>query len=289
MVAFNQNTILKDDDSRNIDADDAEFMVQNYLGAKRVSGNHSCSLHDLEWCGHRIDVKTKRRTVDPLPSYSVHVESTQIAYPVDIYVFCSKNKTTGKHLILGWITKNDFNRLCTYHKKGDQDGNFVERADCYKVKISELKSMGDIMSNGQGWIVSNKEQGVNFCDFIMDEISKGNVRSYNLKSGGRTGAQNAALHACLRRLAEGLNESGFGIPHPFKPELEIPWTDISAKELLYKPIIKSMFDTDSSTELTKEELTKSVDIMLGRVGELTGLIVGFTPQEQALLNSYQGK
>jgi hypothetical protein len=139
------------------------------------------------------------------------------------------------------------------------------------------------MSNGQGWLVSNKHQAELFCQFIMDKVEQNLVVSYAIKKENRSSAQNAALHACFRRLAGELNDAGFGVPHPFKPELEIPWTDVSAKEILYKPIIQSLYDTDSTTKLTSEQLTHSVDLLLGRIAELTGVVTGLTLQETALL------
>ena len=139
------------------------------------------------------------------------------------------------------------------------------------------------MSNGQGWLVSNKQQAENFCEFIMQQAMENKVVSYSIKKETRSSAQNAALHACFRRLAERLDEAGYGVPHPFKPELEIPWTEISAKEILYKPIIRSLYGTDSTTKLTSEQLTRSVDLLLGRIAELTGVVTGLTLQETALL------
>ena len=52
----------------------------------------------------------------------------------------------------------------------------------------------------------------------------------------------------------GLNDAGFEIPHPFKSDLEIPYTEHSVKELLYRPIIEAMFGESSSTQLSTEPI-----------------------------------
>ena len=138
---------------------------------------------------------------------------------------------------------------------------------------------------GQSWVVRNKHEAESLCDYVMDQYTHGKEVTYSIKGNKRSGAQNAALHSMFRRLATQLNDAGFGIPHPFKKELEIPWTEVSTKELLYKPIVISMFGTDTSTALTKEELTHSVEVLLGRLAEITGVIAGFSLQENEVLNA----
>ena len=143
------------------------------------------------------------------------------------------------------------------------------------------------MTNGQGWLVSNRQQAENFCEFIMQQAAENKVVSYSIKTETRTSAQNAALHACFRRLAQEMNDAGYSI-NDFTDrlkakEVELPWTESSVKEMMYKLIIKALYDTDSTTKLTSEQLTRSVDIMLGRVAELTGVVIGLTLQETKLL------
>ena len=141
--------------------------------------------------------------------------------------------------------------------------------------------------SGQGWLVANKEQAKNFCEFIMSQAEAGNVTSYSIKTETRTSAQNAALHACFRRLANDLNEAGYSV-NSFaerlnQKEVELPWTETSVKELMYKLIINSLYDTDSTTKLTSDQLSRSVEIMLNRVAELSGVVIGLTLQETKLL------
>lgn len=123
------------------------------------------------------------------------------------------------------------------------------------------------------WLVKDKRQAEFFIRFIMQEAEAGRERYYTIVHANRTNKQNNTLAVLCRRLAEGLNEAGFEIPHPFKPDLEIPYTETSIRELIYKPIIKAMFDADSSTTLTTSEFSEAMTTMVDAVCRNTGVNV----------------
>tara|TARA_R110000803_G_scaffold1977_5_gene6509 strand:+ start:33 stop:914 length:882 start_codon:yes stop_codon:yes gene_type:complete len=288
---YNKNSIAGDDPDRHVWAEKAELLVMDLLSnvseCDRVSANNSATLYDIDAGGLRVDVKTKRRNFDAQGCWTCAVPASQINHSCDIYVFCNSNTKTGETKIVGWDWQEIYKNTARFVNKGEFYDNKTQLTDAYIKKISDLTNIGELikMITGNGWLVSNKEQANNFCEFIMDQAEKANVISYSVKKETRTSAQNAALHSCFRRLADELNDAGFGIPHPFKKELEIPWTEISAKELLYKPIIRSLYDTDTTTKLTSEQLSKSASLLLIRIGELTGVQIGLTSQETALLNA----
>lgn len=134
----------------------------------------------------------------------------------------------------------------------------------------------------EAWLVTSKHQAEMLIQHVRDNINKN--LTYEIVQEQRSKPQNSALHCCLRRLAKGLNEAGYGIPHPLKPDLEIPYTMENCKELLLKPIIQAMYSKDSTSSLTKEEISKSMDVLLNRISELTGVVEGFTLEESKLLN-----
>ena len=132
---------------------------------------------------------------------------------------------------------------------------------------------------GQSWVVKDKTQAEFFCTFIHTQVKEGKEYIYSIKAGGRTNRQNRAAHLCLRNLADALNDAGFGIPHPLNSKLEIPYTEESVKELLYRPVIKAMHNKTSTSELETKELTQSFDAMLNRIAEVTGVVVHFPSHE----------
>ena len=123
------------------------------------------------------------------------------------------------------------------------------------------------------WTVKDQNTCKFFVAYVEDQAEQGIDRVYKIQKADRTWRQNNTLHLLFRRMAKGLNDAGFEIPHPFKPDLEIPYSEESVKELLYKPIITMYFKVDRSTELTTEQLSESMTILVDAVNRNTGVYV----------------
>ena len=85
-------------------------------------------------------------------------------------------------------------------------------------------------------------------------------------------------------MAKDLNDAGYEIPHPFKPDLEIPYSEHSVKELLYRPIIESVYGKSSSVELDPSQFSESMNLLIDAVNRNTGVLV-LIPSEEALYGS----
>jgi len=84
----------------------------------------------------------------------------------------------------------------------------------------------------------------------------------------RTGAQNSSIHLGLQLLADALNAAGLDMKKVLKPSVDIPWTMESCKEFLFRPIMKAMFNKESTTELEKVgEIDEVWDTMMRFLGE----------------------
>ena len=127
--------------------------------------------------------------------------------------------------------------------------------------------------DGEAWTVKDSDTLRHFVSYVTARYEQG--ITYSIQRPNRTGKQNNAIHACLRRLARSLNEAGYGVAHPLKPELEIPYSESSVKELLLKPIISALYDVDSTSKLDTEQVSKAMGLMLNRVAELTGVVEEF--------------
>ncbi len=62
-------------------------------------------------------------------------------------------------------------------------------------------------------------------------------------------------------LAEKLNDSGQDMRKTLKPEIDIPWSMETIKELMFKPIIKAMFNVDSTTELDTKQISEAYEVL----------------------------
>lgn len=123
------------------------------------------------------------------------------------------------------------------------------------------------------WTVKNKDTCKFFVAYVENQAEQGIDRVYKIQKADRTWRQNNTLHLLFRQMAKALNDAGFEIPHPFKPDLEIPYSEESVKELLYKPIITMYFKVDRSSDLDTEQLSESMTILVDAVNRNTGVYV----------------
>jgi hypothetical protein len=106
---------------------------------------------------------------------------------------------------------------------------------------------------GQRWDISSDEYWRNFCEMRTQMLLRGQkpIVEFVTATGTRTPSQNNAMHKWLDQVAHTLNEAGFDMKTVLKPEVEIDWTKESAKEYLWKPLEKVMFNHDSTTEANR--------------------------------------
>ena len=91
----------------------------------------------------------------------------------------------------------------------------------------------------------------------------------------RTARQNRALHVYLRLLGEALNEAGLDQRAVLKSDFPLPWSTESAKENLFKPIMKAMFDIDSTTKLERVQVSQVYDVLNRSLSEKYGISIPF--------------
>ena len=129
--------------------------------------------------------------------------------------------------------------------------------------------------DGHRWIVDSQEKLEFFIDFVKGQFSQGSYHLYSIKPAGRTERQNNAMHLWFRQMAEKLNDAGYSNKHPFNLQVEIPFTEGLVKEMLYKPIIKAMYQKTSTTKLTGRELSEAAEVLVRWLSEKKGIYVPF--------------
>ena len=125
------------------------------------------------------------------------------------------------------------------------------------------------------WIVDTKEKADFFIAFIKDQLQSGSIITYSIKQESRTDRQNGAMHLWFRQIAEQLNDKGDWARHPYSDTLEIPFTDVLVKEMLYKPIIKAMYDKNSTAKLTVRELSEAAEVLTRWLAQNRGVYIPF--------------
>lgn len=99
----------------------------------------------------------------------------------------------------------------------------------------------------------------------------------------RTTKQNSSLHLYFQLLSDALNESGYDMKSVIRKEVDIPWTPVTVKEFLWRPIQKMYNLEASTTKLKTKDVDKIYDTVNRVVGERTGVYVEFPSQENLLI------
>ena len=100
------------------------------------------------------------------------------------------------------------------------------------------------------------------------------------KRGTRSLNQNNAAHLAFKLIADILNDSGLDQRHVLKEDIQIPWSQDSVKEMLFKPVMKAMTGKDSTTKLNKIELAEVYEVLMKHLGERFGIFIPFPHEEE---------
>jgi hypothetical protein len=97
----------------------------------------------------------------------------------------------------------------------------------------------------------------------------------------RTLKQNSALHLYFTLLADELNDAGFDMRKTL--QVDIPWSPLTVKEYLWRPLQEAYLLKKSTTQLDKTKDIDAVYDILNRViAERTGIHVPFPDVELML-------
>ncbi len=95
--------------------------------------------YDLIIEGYKIDVKTKRTTVNPMPNYLCSISAFNIKQKCDYYFFLRINENLNYCYLLGYKKKTDFFNKAIFNKKGSLDINgWLFKDNCYNLRIDML-------------------------------------------------------------------------------------------------------------------------------------------------------
>lgn len=87
----------------------------------------------------------------------------------------------------------------------------------------------------------------------------------------RTNQQNRAMHKFFELLASDLNEAGYDMKRTLKEQIDIPWTSVTVKEYLWRPVQDAMLNKESTTELTTKEINEIYEVLMRHLGEKLGI------------------
>ena len=138
-----------------------EEAVASYIKAKIISCDEGNDKYDYDiWSNdeRRIEVKTKRRTVEPKDYFDVSIAKTSVHQRPDLYIFVSiefenmkivkgkRNYFGIKNIwIVGQAEPEDYFSRANIWRAGDIDkrNGFKTHVDMYNLPISEIDELDD--------------------------------------------------------------------------------------------------------------------------------------------------
>lgn len=106
-----------------------------------------------------------------------------------------------------------------------------------------------------------------------------------MKRKQRTSQQNKAMHKYFELLASALNDSGYEMKKVLEVKsVDVPWSSVSVKEVLWRPIQEAVTGKESTTELNTVDPSEIYTILDRHISSNFGVHVPW-PSEESL---YQG-
>lgn len=95
----------------------------------------------------------------------------------------------------------------------------------------------------------------------LDRLKDGAIYEIDIKDADmRTVTQNRAIHLWCDMLANTMNSQNMIIQDVIK--LNTKWDMLKVKEMIFKPVVKSLYTKDSTTKLNKDEFELIIDTVI---------------------------
>ena len=133
----------------------------------------------------------------------------------------------------------------------------------------------------QAWTVNSADKRDQFLQYAAELYEKHKYVTFEWTVGPphRSQKQNNALHVYLRHLAEALNSGGLDMRKVLKAEIDIPWTETSAKEHLWRPIQQIVTGKDSTTEPTTAQYPEIYETLDRHLAQKFGVSIAWPTRE----------
>lgn len=106
------------------------------------------------------------------------------------------------------------------------------------------------------WVVNSKHTEAVFIAHARKLYQQHKYVEFSIKAGAkRTNKQNAAMHKYFDMLANAFNDAGLDMKQTLSADIDIPWTALMIKELIWKPVQKSTINETSTTKANRTDYT----------------------------------
>jgi len=113
---------------------------------------------------------------------------------------------------------------------------------------------------------------------LLKKLQDGAIYEIDIKNiDTRTLQQNKALHKWCDLIANQLNDSGLYVTDVLK--METQWSMSKVKENIFKPVVKQLYNKNSTTKLKKDEFENIIDAIVKAFAQ-KGIVVPDFPNRE---------
>lgn len=128
----------------------------------------------------------------------------------------------------------------------------------------------------EAWTVNSQQTLDAFKKFLDGEFEKHKHLTITWRTGKqRTLRQNNALQKYCELLADAFNDAGMDMRAVLREDVDIPWSKDTVREHIWRPIMLTMTRKESTTKLTREEVTQIYETINRHTAAKFGLSVEF--------------
>lgn len=115
---------------------------------------------------------------------------------------------------------------------------------------------------------------------MQAELAKYGIETTIMKNERRTDQQRKAIEVFCRELGNALNDAGYETKAVMAvKQVDVPWTQSTVKDLLWRPIQVAMLQKSSTTELDTPEVSKVYEVLNRHIASNFGVSVPFPSVE----------
>jgi len=119
-------------------------------------------------------------------------------------------------------------------------------------------------------ILINSELSLKEAQILLEQRwKKDKYLILTLEKQQRTLTQGKSIHLYCDMLAYELTSIGFDIRKTLREDFQIPWDKDSVKKLMWHPVQKAMFGTDSTAQLTTDQVSKVYEVIRKHIFDIT--------------------
>lgn len=131
------------------------------------------------------------------------------------------------------------------------------------------------------FIVNSDSTKADFMRVIEKLYDDHKYVEFTVKTGQqRTNLQNRALHKYCELLSTAFNDAGLDVHHTLSHDIEVPWSPLLVKELIWKKVQIPLLNIKSTTKLNRKQCSEVYEVINRHTATTFGISMPFPHKEQ---------